>query len=327
LVLLGDQIYADATANVADPRSPWVRYEEATERWMELPGVRDVLAQVPVYMMLDDHEIDDQYEPNMWPPGSPRARLLPQALETFHRWQGSLAPNSEHPLRRTPDEYNPYFDFFPGGYPFFVLNTRTRRDPRSYRAQGRVKVSEQAAIIDAEQMAALKRFLSAAQKVAPLSPKFIASPSVVFPEVGMRSQRSLLRCDGWSGFGRSTSDLISFIEEQGIENVVFLCGDYHASAAASATTKSKGCRLLSIVSSGLYAPYPFANAQIRDFVSGARPIDSDLPLAEVKVRYCTNRNGFAVVDVKPRSIAAKGPRLTVTFHYSDGSASKRICLS
>ena len=313
LLLLGDQVYADATANVADPRLPSVRYEEATERWMDLKQVQKVFKRLPVYMMLDDHEIDDQYEPGMWPPGSPRASFLKEALQSFHRWQGALGPDSG---RRDPTQadYNPHFDFYPGGYPFFVLNTRTRRDPRSYRTSGHLKVPGEAGIVDDEQMAALMRFLSNAQTTAPGAPKFIASPSVVFPDVGMRSQRSRLRSDGWSGFGRSARCLVSFIEKKQIENVVFLCGDYHASAAASATTKENAARLLSIVSSGLYAPYPFANAQTRDFVSGSWPLESTPPLATVELQHCTHRDGFAVVHVEPRRAHTGRLGLHVDFH-------------
>ena len=123
---------------------------------MDLKQVQKVFKRLPVYMMLDDHEIDDQYEPGMWPPGSPRASFLKEALQSFHRWQGALGPDSG---RRDPTkaDYNPHFDFYPGGYPFFVLNTRTRRDPRSYRTSGDLKVPGEAGIVDDEQMAALMR--------------------------------------------------------------------------------------------------------------------------------------------------------------------------
>jgi hypothetical protein len=65
-------------------------------------------------------------------------------------------------------------------------------------------------------------------------------------------------------------------------------------------------------------PYPFANAELRQFVTGAWPTNSATPLASVTVHCSTDRDGFAVVEVTPPCPGATGPSLAVTFQYSDG---------
>jgi hypothetical protein len=84
------------------------------------------------------------------------------------------------------------------------------------------------------------------------------------------------RSDGWDGFPDSLRELFSFIADERIANVVFLCGDPHLSMASAISFDGAGRdgpNALCIVASPFYAPYPFANAKPADFV----PADS-LPL-------------------------------------------------
>ena len=64
VLLVGDQIYADATADLFDTselRERWARYyrEAFGARYL-----RRVLARVPIYMALDDHEFEDNWPGN-----------------------------------------------------------------------------------------------------------------------------------------------------------------------------------------------------------------------------------------------------------------------
>ena len=100
-------------------------------------------------------------------------------------------------------------------------------------------------------------------------PKFIVSPSVVAPW-SRETRGSLgyaLRSDAWDGFPRSLHDLFAFIAQNDIRNVVFLSGDYHCSLFCPITLRygeGKPVGAYSIVSSGMYSPYPFANTRIED---------------------------------------------------------------
>ncbi|MDH3469574.1 MAG: hypothetical protein OES26_27425, partial [Gammaproteobacteria bacterium] len=62
-ILTGDQIYADASAGLFDPSVKRGRFELPYHMWLRFPRVRGVLRQFPSFMVLDDHEIIDNWEP------------------------------------------------------------------------------------------------------------------------------------------------------------------------------------------------------------------------------------------------------------------------
>ena len=114
-----------------------------------------------------------------------------------------------------------------------------------------------------------------------------------------------------AGFPASLRRLLEFIAEDDIRNVVFLSGDYHLSLAARMrlTKGSHTVHVLSVVSSGLYAPFPFANAQPRELLlrcsggwraaSGANIDYAMEPLAcDDESEAVLADDGFAVVGVK-----------------------------
>src|SRR4029079_3155607 len=68
LVLAGDQIYCDATAGLFDPRRLDDRHRLSYEGFFGARGPRSVLCRLPAVMRLDDHEIDNDWEPD--PPGA-----------------------------------------------------------------------------------------------------------------------------------------------------------------------------------------------------------------------------------------------------------------
>jgi len=62
LFLAGDQIYADATAGLFDPTLGIERYDQRYLEAWTAPNAREVLRRVPVYPMLDDHEVEENWE-------------------------------------------------------------------------------------------------------------------------------------------------------------------------------------------------------------------------------------------------------------------------
>ena len=67
VLLMGDQVYVDPTAGLADPKAPDERYLQPYQNLYRSSEVREVLRKVPSYMMLDDHEIADNWEPLPYP--------------------------------------------------------------------------------------------------------------------------------------------------------------------------------------------------------------------------------------------------------------------
>ena len=66
VVLSGDQVYVDPTNGLMDPSlKDDEEYELPYENFLRAPAVRRVLKRLPVYAMLDDHEIANNWEPGV----------------------------------------------------------------------------------------------------------------------------------------------------------------------------------------------------------------------------------------------------------------------
>lgn len=258
LLLLGDQVYLDATAGLFDPTAQHDRFDLPYERLLGIKPLREVLRRVPAYMMLDDHEIEDNWEPVAGADGSERS--LVEGRRAYFRYQRMAGPEALPPLG---DSREPaWYIFTVGDFPFFMADTRTERQPRC------AERIEEARIMSKSQFDSLLGWLEWHQN-GPHGdiPKFVASPACFLPRHRRAAQNrhpaSALRSDGWDGYPASFHELLGHIAEKGIRNVIFLSGDEHVSFATRAdiTDKASGnvTRIYSIHSSALYSPFPFAN--------------------------------------------------------------------
>jgi len=256
LVLLGDQIYADATAGLFDPTAKHDRFDLPYERLLRIPVLRQILRRAPSYTMLDDHEIEDNWEPGILD-HEPDANLIDGRLAYFY-YQRMAGPDQPAPVGDSKDPV--WYTFAQAGFSFFVADTRTERRARA------AETIEQARIMSDGQFATLLQWLD---RQPPDVPKFIASPACLLPRHRRAAQSypgraSSLRSDAWDGFPSSFEGLLAHIAGKGIRNVIFLSGDEHISFVTTAdiTDKRTGnvTRIYSIHSSALYSPFPFANS-------------------------------------------------------------------
>jgi cholesterol oxidase len=256
LLLIGDQIYADATAGLFDPSTLYDRFEFPYERLLRMPALRRIQRRIPVFTMLDDHEIEDNWEPV---DGARRADdNLVDGRRFYLAYQRIAGPALRPP---TPDSPLPLrYDFELNGFPFFIADTRTERKARSAQS------IEDARIMSDSQFEDLLAWLGRPRQTD--VPKFVASPACLLPRALRTRQNghcaSALRSDAWDGYPGSLHRLLAYIVEQQIDNVVFLSGDEHISFATRARIVARGSGksawIHSIHSSALYAPFPFANA-------------------------------------------------------------------
>jgi cholesterol oxidase len=256
LLLIGDQIYADATAGLFDPSTLYDRFEFPYERLLGMAALRRIQRRIPVFMMLDDHEIEDNWEP-IAGERRPDANLI-NGRRFYLEYQRVAGPELRLP---TPDSPLPVrYDFELAGFPFFIADTRTERQARS------AETIDDARIMSDSQFEDLLDWLGTPRD--PEVPKFIASPACLLPRA-LRSKQnghraSALRSDAWDGYPGSLHRLLAYIVEKQIGNVVFLSGDEHISFATRARIVARGSgksmSIHSIHSSALYAPFPFANA-------------------------------------------------------------------
>ena len=293
VVLAGDQIYSDASAGLFDPAALDDRYKRPYEKLYANPHVRAVLRQRPAYMLIDDHEIADNWEPQSDPAGRDAQKA---ALDGYRKYQRAF----------DADGPSLWYMFEAGRVKFFMCDTRTERENRSLGNIGKAR------IINEKQRKALESWLLR----EPTSPKFVVSPSVL----GLRRRdlvnagdAARLYCDGWEGYPASMQRLLFFICKNGIENVTFLSGDEHLSCDMTIRLFEDGVHkatIRSIHASPLYAPYPFANAREEDFMPGPDIFSFDYVAVENGGAAVTIRcevdpvfyagDGFALLTVEPQ---------------------------
>lgn len=263
LLLLGDQVYVDPTAGSFDPSSLYDRFELPYERLLRCAPLRRIMRSIPVYTMLDDHEIEDNWEPVA---GANEAdQNMIEGRRYYLEYQRMAGPEQTDPLCDSTEPL--WYAFESHGFPFFVADTRTERCPRT------AETIEDARIMSDGQFGALLDWL--AEHRDSNVPKFIASPACLLPRKLRATQNghpaSALRSDAWDGYPRSFHRLLAYITDNAIRNVIFLSGDEHISFVTRATIRAHDsgatASIRSIHSSALYAPFPFANA-VSDALAG-----------------------------------------------------------
>ncbi len=253
LLMVGDQIYAD-DLNSFRPDSSiekfYARYRDAFGQ----EHLRGLMARVPTYMTLDDHEIEDN-----WPEyatARDHRSLLPVAMHAYQAYQLSHSPCIPVRSGRLVSPPNHYwYKYRDGCCDFFVADCRTERSVDAPRA-----------IMSGGQMRAMKRWLRDGSGRV----KVVVSSVPFFPD--SRKGESL---DKWGGFPDQRKELLELIEGDRIKKVVFLSGDIHASLSAQLVSSS-GLKITSIVSSAFFWPYPHPSRdsyQTRGKIDGGRAGD------------------------------------------------------
>jgi len=231
---IGDQIYADAPAYL--PRKPTWRHFNALYRssWFSDPYCRDFLRELPNYMILDDHEIVDQY--GTYEAGKDRKARNEQesrasaALRSYDRFvhlrhpsdaecnqeyeEGNLLECDRNGVEHGPFNYRFDRDFCA----FYVLDLRTER-----KAVSGGKDSRYALISLAQE----KHFLTWVES-RPNMMKFVVTSVPFLAERASKESE-----DKWSGrIFRLQRDailheLFQMNNTQGPGPLVFLAGDQH----------------------------------------------------------------------------------------------------
>jgi cholesterol oxidase len=268
--------------------------------------VRNVLRRLPAFMMLDDHEILNNWEPRV-DDVRPDPAMVDgrRSYEKFERRAGpdlrSAVWDSRKPM---------WYPFVVNGFPLFMADTRTERTARTART------IESARIMSIGQHAALLRWLRAQPADVP---KIIASPAMLLPRHARTLQKDqrvgALRSDAWDGFPRSLHRLLGYIAKKRIPNVVFVSGDEHLACVARiavAWDDHDPIVIHSVHSSPLFAPFPFANAKRADFVADDT---FKFPSEDAGPFHCT-------VDTE---FGAPGDGFSLLRFYRDGGAWTMEC--
>jgi alkaline phosphatase D len=291
-LMLGDQIYAD-DLNFVGAISEVGQFYERYRVAFTQPHISEMLRRLPTYMVLDDHEIEDN-----WPTRATekdRQGKYPAALHAYQAYQVSHSPvigMENGRFTEPPDRY--WYEFKSGCADFFVLDTRTER----YLPHN----ESERLIISIRQMTALKFWLNdGSGKI-----KFVASAVPVFPDVQAE------RDDKWAGFLVQRTELLNFIKDNQIPKVVFLSGDVHSSLSAQLVCREEAsCKITSIISSSFF--WPVAIFRSKDFqMTGTLKVVGANSYELVEASRVTSEDNFTVVSASP-------DQLTVTVYGRKGN--------
>ncbi len=335
LVLSGDQIYVDSTAGMFDPSALDERYQHPYQRYYRSSAVRATLREVPACMMLDDHEIVDNWEP------------MPDPDENPEQYEGHRQHHEEN-RRRYEENKQRYedgleyfrvfqrdrlrkgapglwYDFQRRGFDFFILDSRSERSRRS-----------SATILDADMLHDQGRPKKPAQDQwddlwtwltkPPLDkPRFLVCPAMPFPQErraitevnrytteGQERQRfaAAMHSDSWTGFPASQARLLEMIRDSKVKNLVMINGDAHLGCVAQVHLNDSDNPFWAVHASALYAPLPFANARRADLAACEQFTLPGNINGQVYTEFAPQGEGFAILTVQK---GGKGWEIEVSF--------------
>lgn len=255
LLMIGDQIYADIWKyngledHIAINKDD---YDEVYRHTWSNKYMRRLLKNLPVFMILDDHEVDNDWhwkDPTRedgavsWFTHTKRQimRNLPEeinlsverihnALQSYWEHQGVHGPNLLMPetVKRNQVQMEPgkqfsfAYTFTYGKAAFFVMDTRSMRMRRYSKGE----------VLGIEQLLKFKAWLSKVKDTYPV--KFVVSSSAF-----LHFLLGDYAFDRWSGFPRERDRILRYIQEHEIEGLHFLTGDLHTGHAISVDIKGK----------------------------------------------------------------------------------------
>ncbi|MEM9190296.1 MAG: alkaline phosphatase D family protein [Myxococcota bacterium] len=194
LLHLGDISYNDNERTQAEYRAEW-----ATT--LSEPGYRDLLSTAGWYMTWDDHEVDNNWDAEMF--DTARRDI---AINAFYE-NLAIRPGPEGQLWRT-HRWGQTAEFF-------VMDLRSERQPSTLGSGAEVFVSrEQLDFVKAQLMASTAHFKVVLSSVNITGLNDIWDANISFE-------------DRWEGFGAQREELLSFIQDNNLRNVWFLAGDIH----------------------------------------------------------------------------------------------------
>lgn len=260
-VLLGDTIYAD-TASPAVDKPQAETLEEFRLKYDEVYGPRfglntwaDLRASTALLATIDDHEITNDV-PGAAPPNSVEAFagdpaeyindavLYETGMQAFQEYlplrdefygdTGDPVTAEERKLYR----YQPYGN----DAAVFVLDARSfRSEPLPFLSETASEEATTAYLQDAfdpektmlgaVQLADFKRDLLAAERAG-------ATWKFVFSSVPIQHFGIPVAGERWEGYAAERAEILQFVRDNNIENVVFVSGDFHGNVVNNVTLQT-----------------------------------------------------------------------------------------
>lgn len=282
LMMVGDQIYAD-DLNFLAPDTCLPEFLKRYRTVFSQEHIRQLMAKIPTYMILDDHEIEDN-----WPAKATeedKVKLYPQAIHAYQIYQCSHSPlfdvGSDGRIDGILQKF--WYVFCDGCVDWFVMDCRTER----------ITNGAQRRMIKSEQLEALLGWLrdnSGKVKVVVTSVPFV-------PDLLGENE------DKWGGFPDQRDAILDAIASLNSPKVVFVSGDVHCSFAAEIRLKDRASPIAyQVVSSSFFWPYPHMEAN--DFQSDG-PLESAKSASNFSARILSpvySEDNFVRLDISVNRI-------------------------
>lgn len=334
LLLLGDQIYADDCNhnNLGCVARSVDDYRKVYAHTWSQPPFRDLLKNLPAFMTLDDHEVDDDWT---WGDHNREKARIP-FWDCLKRWRKSKAERTIHkadiqaalqaywehqgmhargyknlldydsdldkyPLK--PDDQTSFaYAFNYGAAAFFVLDTRTRRIKRKFGKKS---------MLGEDQWEKLETWLDEVKDTH--SVKFIVTSCALLFRMWTDFPR-----DRWTGFPKERKRLLNFLAAHAIEGVYLLAGDLHSAHALSADLRGPGGNLIRL--------WEFCSSPFEQKTNWAARISylplMGKPVIKRKLHHIYDQYNFGVVRVDFAD--PKAPKVRFEIRGSDGKIASQV---
>jgi len=205
VLMIGDNVYADADGFVEDYDATFERYQRLYHAVWGGRQFRDLFSRTASFMIWDDHEIMENY----WAGKSDLRYAVARNLYDSYQHAHNPAPIREGEL---------YYSFTAADIGFFVLDTRSHRD-------GNMEEDDvDKTMLGAEQRQAFEEWL--ADKTHRVH---VIVSSVIF------SQSTTTGADPWRSFSVERDALLAVLADNLTPNTFIVSGDQHWSAVLKFT--------------------------------------------------------------------------------------------
>lgn len=297
LLMTGDQVYIDDLNIIAPDRE----YKEILRKYraaFSQPHIKKLMSSTPTYMILDDHEIEDNWPANK---NNNDDHLYNNAIAAYELYQASHSPAhkllEDGNIDRHLDCY--WYQFTHGDIEWFVTDSRTRRNLSA----------DDRRILDEAQEAALCNWLIH----SPARVKFVVTSVMFYPD------RKRLGDDAWKAFPEQRLRLLETIRTHRIKNVFFVSGDVHGSLTSRLThSEDPDFEVHTIVSS------PLCNSKLLPYAKASTFI-LDQPLARTAAGDYRHELTSEVISQDNFAHLVVGPEhVCVSYHDRDGKRLQSI---
>jgi alkaline phosphatase D len=291
MLMTGDQIYVDDLNIVAPDRE----LKEILHKYrvaFTQPNIAKLMSGLPTYMILDDHEIEDN-----WPAKRNKSDdlLYTNAIKAYELYQASHSPaqqlSGSGQTNKKLDKY--WYQFTEGDIEWFITDSRTRRNLSEVDRR----------VLDVEQEQALCQWLIH----SPARVKFVVTSVMFYPD------RKRLGDDAWQAFPEQRLRLLETIRTHRIKNVFFVSGDVHGSLTSRLThSEDPDFEVHTIVSS------PLCNSKLLPYAKASTFI-LDQPLARTAAGdYRHELTSNVISQDNFAHLIVDADRIDVRYHDRDG---------